>query len=341
MISKVLRVRLSSDVEELLWSSCCKHETFAKWVVGDGTAEGRNGGDDEDIDRAEFEGVISKVLALRLPGYVEELLWIDFCGHESFASWVGDDAETAEEPDSQRQWTQPRAVNCWGGDDAGSAVQHDMKASASVRTRPRPRPRPQPGSERSPATSRFVSTTTTVGLTAAAAQSTDLVQNGKGHLPAKAWRASPKRTPLASAPMCTRRLNLDAANPNSEHSSGAGKGQGRIQGSPAQLGRLISLSRPPSPCPGGSGGASGKSGGKSCGSAVSSPTGASGMSEASKQYLLSMSLTPIQSTRQLQAGKSAPARAVLAAVEHTRVAPPRQWRWQQQQLDTDAAEELK
>ena len=206
MISKVLR--LSSDVEELLWSSCCKHETFAKWVVGDGTAEGRNGGDDGDIDRAEFEGVISKVLALRLPGYVEELLWIDFCGHESFASWVGDDAETAEETDSQRQWTQPRAVNCWGGDDAGSAVQYDMKASASVRTRSRP----QPGSERSPTTSRFVSTTTTVGLTAEATQSTDLVQNGKGHLPAKVWRASPKRT--------LRRLNLDA------------KGRGAARGPP-------------------------------------------------------------------------------------------------------------
>jgi hypothetical protein len=66
MISKVLELRLSSDVEELLWSSCCKHETFAKWVVGDGTAEGRNdGGDGEDIDRAEFEGVVSKVLLWR------------------------------------------------------------------------------------------------------------------------------------------------------------------------------------------------------------------------------------------------------------------------------------
>jgi hypothetical protein len=99
--------------------------------------------------------------------------------------------------------------------------------------------------------------------------------------------------------MRTRRLDLDAANPNpsSEHLPGAGKGQGRIQGSPAQLGRLISLSS--SPCPRGSGGVSGKRGDKGCGSAVSSPTGASGMSEASKQYLLSMSLTPIQSTRQL------------------------------------------
>jgi hypothetical protein len=283
--------------------------------------------------------VISKVLALCLPSDVEELLWIDFCGHESFASWVGDETETAEEPRMQ-----PRApVNCWGG-DAGSAVQNGMKASASVRPRTRPRSRPQPGSERSP--------TTSVSLTAAAAQLTDLVQNGTGHLPAKAWAspkhkhtplASPKRTPLASPAMRTRRLNPDAANPNFGHLPGAGKGQGRIQGSPVpplQLGRLVSLSRPPRPCPGGSSGASGNSGGKSCGSACSSPTGASCMSETSNQHLLSMSLTPIQSTRRLQAGKTAPARAVLAAVEHTRVAPPRQWR-RQQQLDADAAEELK
>lgn len=129
------------------------------------------------------------------------------------------------------------------------------------------------------------------------------VIDGKGHLPAKAWASPNERMPLASAPIRTCRLNLDTANPNSEHLPGTGiKGQGRIQGSPAQLGRLISLSRPPSPCPGGSGCASGNSGGESCGS---------GMSEASKQYLLSMSLTPIQS------GKSEPARAVLAAVEHT------------------------
>jgi hypothetical protein len=42
MISKVLALRLSSDVEELLWSSCCKHETFAEWMVamvGDITEE--------------------------------------------------------------------------------------------------------------------------------------------------------------------------------------------------------------------------------------------------------------------------------------------------------------
>jgi hypothetical protein len=45
-------------------------------------------------------------VALRLPGHVEELLWIDFCGHERFASWVSDDTETAKEPDSQRQWAQ-------------------------------------------------------------------------------------------------------------------------------------------------------------------------------------------------------------------------------------------
>ena len=168
------------------------------------------------------------------------------------------------------------------------------------------------------------------------AQSTELVQNGTGHLPAKAW-APPKRAAPASAPMRTRHLNLDAANPSSEHLPGASKGRGHIQGSPAQLGRLIPLSS--SPRPRGSGGASGKSGGKGCGSAVSSPTVASGMSEASKQYLLSMSLTPIQSTRQLQVGKLAPARAVLAAVEHMQVAPPvtppRQWVWQQQ-MDADA-----
>ena len=236
MISKVLELRLSSDVEELLWSSCCKHETFAKWVVGNGTAEGRFAydGDDEDIDRAEFECVISRVLALRLPGYVEELLWMDFCGHKSFASWVGDETETAEEPDSQRLWAQPRTVNCWGGDrDAGSAVQNGMKASASVRRpRPRPRSRPQPGSELSPTTSRFVSTTT-VGLAAAAAQSTDLVQNSTGHLPAKV-RALPKRAAPATAPMCTRRLNLDAADPNSERLHGASKGhRGASRGPPS------------------------------------------------------------------------------------------------------------
>jgi hypothetical protein len=130
-------------------------------------------------------------------------------------------------------------VNCWGG-DAGSAVQNGMKASASARPRPLPRSRPQsrlgPGSEWSPATSKFVSATT-VDLTAAAEQSTDLVQNGTGRLPAQ--RALHKRAPPATAPMCTRRLNLDAANPNSEHSPGAGRGRGQgrahAHGSPAQL----------------------------------------------------------------------------------------------------------
>jgi hypothetical protein len=149
------------------------------------------------IDRAEFGGVISKVLALRLPGYVEELLWMDFCGHETFASWVGDETETAEEPDHRPCTAQPGAVHCWG--ERGSDVQSGLKARpAAASGRPRPRPR----AERPPPRPPVVLPPLNMP---AAVQLTDPLQNGSVCL--EAPRGSPNRAWPASTPMPTRRLN--------------------------------------------------------------------------------------------------------------------------------------
>jgi hypothetical protein len=237
MVSKVLAMRVASDVEALLWASCCRHKTFAKWVVGGSTSDDPS---KRIIDRVEFGELISQVLAMRMPAYVEELLWASFCRHKTFAKWVRE--EKANEPDSRPQ---PGVVHCWGNHDGAAQKGLNARPDPAAGSGARPRPRP-------PSVS-----TTTVNLTAAAAQLTgptrDPVPNGTGLLTAPTWASS--RTPPATSPTRTRRL-------------------------------LASQATAPQPFSGAAG-------------------GASGMSEAAREYLLTRSLTPIQSTRQLQADKPA------------------------------------
>ena len=246
MVSKVLAMRVASDVEALLWASCRRHKTFAKWVVGGGTSDDPS---KRIIDRAEFGELISQVLAMRMPAYVEELLWASFCRHKTFAKWVRE--EKANEPDSRPQ---PGVVHCWGNHDGAAQKGLNARPDPAAGSGARPRPRP-------PSVS-----TTTVNLTAAAAQLTGptrdpvpngtgllTVPNGTGLLTAPTWASS--RTPPATSPTRTRRLLASQATAPQSFSGAAG--------------------------------------------------GASGMSEAAREYLLTKSLTPIQSTRQLQADNPA------------------------------------